>query len=194
MVYNTISSRNYLWWVRTICSQVYEPVRTMLFASYNPLAACAEYSDGKDLYWGCLACGCLGGGLEGWGRMQGTVLWTLYREIGFLSVSGVPCVLDASWRSFHGSGFVRESSIITFSSLFHDCITFWGIEPSCISVVEILKITWTASVDPLELTAGGRGHGPSAAIGHFVRSLPTVSGTRIYISVRKSSLLDQLLS
>jgi len=63
MAYNTISSHYYLWWVRTICSQVYEPVRTMLFASYNPLAACAKCSGGKDLYWGCLACGCLGGGL-----------------------------------------------------------------------------------------------------------------------------------
>ena len=132
--------------------------------------------------------------VRGLGRMQGTVLWTLYREIGFLSVSGVPCVLDASWRSFHGSGFVREGSISTLCSLFHDCITFWDIEPSCISVVEILKITRTASVDPLELTAGRRGHGPPAAIGHFVRSLPAVSGTRIFISVRKSSLLDHLLS
>ena len=106
----------------------------------------------------------------------------------------MPCVLDASWRSFHGSGFVREGSISTLCSLFHDCITFWDIEPSCISVVEILKITRTASVDPLELTAGRRGHGPPAAIGHFVRSLPAVSGTRIFISVRKSSLLDHLLS
>jgi len=76
MAYNTISSHYYLWWVRTICSQVYEPVQTMLFTSYNPLAACAEYSGGKDLYWGCLACGCLGGGLEGWGGCRG-----LYYEL-----------------------------------------------------------------------------------------------------------------
>lgn len=123
--------------------------------------------------------------VRGLGRMQGTVLWTLYREIGFLSVSGVPCVRDASWRSFHGSGFVREGSISTFCSLFHDCITFWDIEPSCISVVEILKITWAASVDYLELTSRSRGHGPPAEVGHFVKSLPScVAPEYLLVSAR----------
>jgi hypothetical protein len=90
-------------------------------------------------------------------------------------------------------GFVREGRFSTFYSLFYDCITFWDIEPSWISVVEIFKITWAARVESLELTARRRSREPPA-VGHFVKSLASICGAIIFIIVHKSSRLEHMLS